>query len=119
MRPSIVFLLFIFTILLSFSCGEKRVKGDKSQMKQQSEVIADDWDKILDLYEEYTDQYIKLMKKALEGDIAVITEYGSMMEKATELSEKLESAESKLSTEQLNRFTKIQNRLLNVTSEFK
>jgi len=41
------------------------------------------------------------------------------MEKATELSEKLESAESKLSTEQLNRFTKIQNRLLNVTSEFK
>jgi hypothetical protein len=40
------------------------------------------------------------------------------MEKATELSEKLESAESRLSDEQLNRFTKIQAKLLNAISDF-
>lgn len=118
MRASIVLTVFIFSVVLSFSCGKSRVNNNKSEIKQKTELIADDWDKVLDSFEEYTDQYIKLMKKALEGDMSVVTEYGSMMEKATELSEKLESAESRLSDDQLNRFTKIQTKLLNAISDF-
>ena len=69
------------------------------------------WDEFLNSYETYIDQYIKLMKKVNNGDLTVMNEYSEMMEKATEFSEKLESAGSNLSTSQLSRFTKLQTKL--------
>ncbi len=70
-----------------------------------------DIDAYLKSYEEYVDQYIKLMKKAKDGDMSAMTEYAEYMEKATDLSEKMEKAESEMSSAQMAKFMKIQAKL--------
>jgi hypothetical protein len=63
------------------------------------------------------DKYIKLLKKANEGDMSAMTEYVKMLEKAEELSEKLENAEEDLTPAQAQRFLKIQTKLLEAASD--
>ena len=56
----------------------------------KSEIIAgDDWDKILNEYEKYVDQYIKTYKKAMSGDMSALSEYVELAEKAQKLAEVL------------------------------
>lgn len=95
---------------------------DFSSDIQENENIAsstsnEDWDAILKSYEEYIDQYIKLIKKAKDGDISAMTEYVEMMEKATDLAEKLKNAGDDLSPSQIAKFTKLQMKLANAASE--
>lgn len=78
---------------------------------------SEDWDAVLKSYENYIDQYIKLMKKAKNGDASAMTEYAEMMEKATDLAEKMESAGDDLSTAQMNKFMKLQTKLANAAME--
>ena len=73
-------------------------------------------DEYLKSYEEYVDQYIKLMKKAKDGDVSAMTEYAEYMEKATDLSEKMEKAESEMSSAQMAKFLKIQAKLTQAAS---
>ncbi|HPY81985.1 MAG TPA: hypothetical protein PLU45_01385 [Bacteroidales bacterium] len=78
---------------------------------------SEDWDAVLKSYENYIDQYIKMMKKAKNGDASAMTEYAAMMEKATDLAEKMESAGDDLSTAQMNKFMKLQTKLSNAAME--
>lgn len=68
------------------------------------------WDKTLDSYEEYVDQYIILLNKVENGDNSAMTEYPKMMEKATDLSEKLNNAGDDLTNKQMKRFLELQNK---------
>lgn len=77
---------------------------------------SNDIDEYLKSYEEYVDQYIKLMKKAKDGDMSAMTEYAEYMEKATDLSEKMEKAESEMSSAQMAKFLKIQAKLTQAAS---
>lgn len=70
-----------------------------------------DWDSVLDDYEKFVDKYIKLFKKAQNGDTSAITEYAECLEKAQSLQEKLENAKSNLTSKQVSRLTKIINKL--------
>lgn len=72
---------------------------------------SENWDAVLDSYEKYIDQYIKLLKKAQNGDMNAMTEYAEMMEKATDLAEKMENADDDLSPSQMSRFVKLQTKL--------
>ncbi len=74
------------------------------------------WDKVLADYESYTDKYIKLLKKANAGDMSAMTEYVEMLEKAQELQESLENADDDLTPAQLQKFNKIQMKLVNAAS---
>ena len=74
------------------------------------------WDKVLADYESYTDKYIKLLKKANAGDMSAMTEYVEMLEKAQELQESLETADDDLTPAQLQKFNKIQMKLVNAAS---
>lgn len=78
----------------------------------------EDWDKILDSYEEYVDQYIRFYKKALGGDLNAISEYTGMMEKATQLFESINEAQNdnELDERQIKRLMEIQNKMLQVAS---
>lgn len=76
-----------------------------------------DWDEILESYEEYIDKYIALLKKTQNGDMDAMTEYAEMMEKATDLAEKLEDADDELSTTQASKFLKLQTKLANAAME--
>ena len=73
-----------------------------------------DWDKILDNYEQYVEQYVKLYKKAQQGDMSALTEYTSVLDKANKLASQLERANNDLSSKQVARFSKIQSKLLSI-----
>ena len=93
------------------SSKSSNVKSSKSKSNNE------DWDKVLKSYESYIDQYIKLMKKAQNGDTDAMTEYASMMVKATDLSEKMSNAGDDLSTSQMAKFIKLQTKLVNAAAD--
>lgn len=101
----------------SFFDTEEIADEPTEEVSEEKEDVAttsksnNDIDAYLKSYEEYVDQYIKMMKKAKDGDMSAMTEYAEYMEKATELSEKMEKAESEMSSAQMAKFMKIQAKL--------
>lgn len=102
-------------VKLSSSVTENDMSSSSSSEEDysSSDGGSENWDEVLTSYENYIDQYIKLMKKAKNGDASAMTEYAEMMEKATDLSEKMENAGDELSTEQMAKFVKLQSKLAN------
>jgi len=80
---------------------------------------SEDWDKMLDDYEDYVDEYIKFYKKAMNGDQSAMSEYPTLMEKATKLQTSMEKAQSnnELTASQITRMTKIQTKMMNAAME--
>lgn len=78
---------------------------------------SEDWDELLTSYEEYVDKYISFAKKAAQGDMRALAKYPSLMQKAEDLSEKLEDAEDDMSAAQLARYTKISMKLMKAAEE--
>ena len=78
-----------------------------------SSKSSTNWDAVLNEYESYVNQYISLMKKAQKGDMSAMTEYAKMLEKAENLSDKLDDAEDEMTSAQLSRYMKITNKLAN------
>ena len=76
-----------------------------------SNTSSNDWDAVLDEYEDYIDKYIEFYKKAKAGDMSAATEYASMLESAQSLAEKLSNAQSELTPTQASRFMKLQQKL--------
>lgn len=74
----------------------------------------ENWDVMLDDYEEYVDEYLKFYKKAMKGDANALSEYPALMEKATNLQNSMTEAQNdnKLSVEQYERMMKIQMKML-------
>ena len=75
---------------------------------------SEDYDKVLDNYEDYVDQYIKFLKKANNGDMSAMSEYPGLMEKAKELGDGLEKGKgnNSLSAKQIGRMAKIQTKMM-------
>ena len=88
---------------------------DDSSFDETSE--DNNLDELLDKYEEYYDTYISLMKKAKNGDMSAVVEYGKYLKKSQELSKKIEQAKGDLTTSQLARFQKIQMKLMTAMKE--
>ena len=101
---------------------EEITDGPTNEISEEKEQVVstpkgnNNIDEYLKSYEEYVDQYIKLMKKAKDGDVSAMTEYAEYMEKATDLSEKMEKAESEMSSAQMAKFLKIQAKLTQAAS---
>lgn len=74
---------------------------------------SEDWDKVLDEYEEFIDKAMAYAKKAKEGDISAMAEYASLLESAESLQKKLENAGSNLSAAQAVRLNKIAAKMAN------
>ena len=72
---------------------------------------SQDWDALLNSYEQYVDKYISYMKKAAKGDMSALSEYPALMEKAQEFSSKMEGAKGDMSASQWARYIKITNRM--------
>lgn len=71
-----------------------------------------DWDKVLDAYENYVDRYIACLKRIASGDMDAMTQYAKLLEKAEELGEQLENASGSMTTKQVNRYTRINKKML-------
>lgn len=72
---------------------------------------SQDWDALLNSYEQYVDKYISYMKKAAKGDMNALAEYPALMEKAQEFSDKMANAQGDMSTSQWARYMKITNKM--------
>ena len=82
-----------------------------------SSASSQDWDAMLDSYEEYVDKYISLMKKASKGDMTALAEYPALMSKAQEFCDKMENSKGSMSASQWARYSKISSKMLKAAQE--
>ncbi|MDE6577792.1 MAG: hypothetical protein K2J82_01570 [Muribaculaceae bacterium] len=68
---------------------------------------SNNWDTLLDEYEQYCNKLASMSKKALAGDVSVMTEYSSALDQAQRLSDKLENAQGEMTPAQVARLNKI------------
>lgn len=85
----------------------------------QESAGSEDWDGLLQNYEQYVDKYIALAKKAVKGDMSALSEYPALLEKAQELDEKLKNAEGEMSVSQWKRYGKISMKMLKAAGEMR
>jgi hypothetical protein len=86
-------------------------------VSSSDESSVEDVDAALDEYEEYMDKCIKLSKKMASGDMSVASEYTDLINSAKEVGDKLDGVKGQLTSEQLERFTKIQEKLMQAAQE--
>ncbi len=72
-----------------------------------SDSNSEDWDEILDSYEEYVDEYIKLMKQVSAGDMDAYSSLATYTEKLAEFGKKLDAASDDITAAQMARYNKI------------
>ena len=80
---------------------------------------SEDWDAMLDSYEEYVDKYISLLKKASNGDMTAMTEYPALLNKAQEFSDKMKNAKGSMSASQWARYSQINMKMLKAAQEMR
>jgi hypothetical protein len=73
----------------------------------------DDFDQMIDDYEDYIDEYIKFYKKAMNGDLTALSNYPKMLEKAEAMDKSMSAAQGDMTAKQVARFLKIQLKLTN------
>lgn len=92
-------------------------ENDEDEISDSSESDSEDWDALLESYEEYVDKYISYMKKAAKGDMNALSEYPALLEKAQEFSEKMQNAQGVMSSSQWSRYIKITNKMTKAAQE--
>ena len=90
-------------------------KGSKPVASKSSG--SNDWDKVLDEYEQYVNNYIAICRKINSGDMSAMSAYTDMLEKAESYGEKLSNAEGSMSSSQMNRYLNLTERLSSVFIE--
>ena len=93
------------------------LSGDDSSDYNTTSSSSEDWDALLNTYEKYVDKYISYAKKAAKGDVTALAEYPSLMEKAQDLSSKLQNAHGNMSSAQWARYNKITLKMANAAKE--
>jgi hypothetical protein len=132
LKTSKRFFIILFSCLIILSCStNKEDEGVKSKSNEnvdsneastsitKTNSESKDWDKMLDDYEDYVDEYIKFYKKAIKGDQSAMSEYPALIEKATKLQTSMENAQkdNELSSNQIQRMMKIQTKMTNAAME--
>ena len=90
---------------------------ESSYSSSSSSSGSQDWDALLNSYEQYVDKYISYVKKAAKGDMSALAEYPSLMQKAQDFSEKMEGAQGEMSASQWARYMKITNKMTKAAAE--
>lgn len=103
-----IIIAFAATLMMCGFASQVKAENLSNEITIQ---VANDWDDLLDEYEEYVDQYIKTLKKAMEGDMSALSEYAALAEKAQKLANKIEKAKGEMSTSQLQRYAKITQKM--------
>ena len=93
--------------------GDQILSSDPT-LAANSNFSDNDFDKMLDNYENYIDQYLVLYQKAMNGDQTAMMEYPSLMEKAQELEKSMKDAQdnNKLTVQQAKRMNDINFKML-------
>jgi hypothetical protein len=87
--------------------------ADNTTSSDLSEEGSSDYDEMLDSYEKYTDDYIKMLNSMSKDDMgAAMNDYANLLESSQEFEQKLKAAESKLSSKQSTRMLRIQSKMI-------
>jgi len=78
-----------------------------------------DWDALLDEYEGYCDESIRLAKKVKAGDPSAYAEYADLVQKAQSVSSKLQNAKSQMTSAQMSRLATIANKMAKAAQEMR
>lgn len=95
------------------------ITEEEDESISSSSTSSKDWDSMLDSYEEYVDKYIVLVKKAAKGDMTAMAEYARLMQKAQELSDKINGAQGDMSASQWARYLKITTKMTKAAQEMR
>lgn len=100
----------VMTLIL---CGFTANANTSSATTSSIATIAatTDWDKLLNDYESYVNQYVTMYKKAMSGDMTAMAEYAKLMEKAQKLADQLDKAKGDMTSAQLQRYLKITQKM--------
>lgn len=101
----------------SSSDDDDSSSSDDDDSYSNSSSGSQDWDELLESYEEYVDKYISYLKKASKGDMTALSEYPALMQKAQNFSDKMKNAESSMSASQWARYNKITMKMLEAAKE--
>lgn len=99
--------------------SDDTIAEDEDIAVSSSSSSSQDWDAMLDSYEEYVDNYISLLKKAANGDKSAMAEYPALMKKAQEFGNEMRNAQGSMSASQLARYTKISTKMLKAAQEMR
>ena len=94
---------------ISNSLSQNAIEEDSNE---QNSNTSEDWNAVLDAYEKYVDQYIRMMERVNKGDDTAIAEYPGLLAKAEELQKKMENAKGEMTSTQIARLNKIQQKML-------
>lgn len=121
------FMSLAFMAVLISSCGSKKsseessedlFNSEETEVSTKAETVEEDnsssssenWDSLLDSYDEYVEKYIDLMKKATSGDMDALKEYPALLQKAQEFYGQMQNAQDQMSVSQWKRFNEITNK---------
>gem|GEM_PF-3303547 len=109
--PMLALCLFLTTLSCNTQTDEQLIAIENPTKK--------DLDKLLDRYESYSNDYLKIMKKVKSGKISDVSEkeLNSISEKAEAIGNKLNKCDENFTIEQEKRFNKIEERLLKSISD--
>ncbi len=126
-----------FTVTGTFERGEQSRFSSSSESTEPSTEMADaiseisteestednssssseDYDAVLDEYEEYTNKLLSMLKKVEAGDMSAYADYMGLVESRTSLDKKLANAKKEMTTAQAARFLRIQAKYLKAISK--
>lgn len=95
------------------------ITEDDDESISSSSTGSADWDSMLDSYEQYVNKYIALSKKVSNGDMTAMEEYAGLMQKAQELSDKMNGAQGDMSASQWARYMKITTKMTTAAQEMR
>lgn len=93
-----------------YATGEDGTDERDYEADEETEYVeasGNNWDKILDEYEGYVDDAIRLYSKAMNGDPDAFDEYIELSEKAEDLNMQISSSFNSLTLDQANRLNEI------------
>ena len=76
-----------------------------------------DISKLLDEYEDFVDQYIKVAKKAANGDASALLHYPKLMQEAAEYAEEAEECKGDMTARDLQRLQQISQKMMEAVAD--
>ena len=86
---------------------------EMGQPDEDESSASDEWNEVLDGYEDYVDDYVAIIKKqkADPSDMNLMTQYQELMQKGTTWATKMSEMSSDFGAEQVTRMLEIQSKL--------
>lgn len=103
--------VFLFTFLLVLFVGFNSYDANASTCPEPAassiSASSDDVEEFLQEYEEYVDEYVKVARKAKNGDSSALTEMTKLAAKAAKLVNKIDNVADDMTEEQLAKYAEI------------